>query len=282
MKKFILAMTLLPALLFAEGVDSTSGWKHTLNGLANLSQSYFDNWTKGGSDALNWEIRFEASAVKDRPDFTWESKGKAAYGQSKIANLDPRKSSDELILETIYTRKLNDWINPFASGRFQSQFAPGNKYDDAPGSLAPVTRVSGSFDPSYATQTLGAGYNWRKELQLRLGGTLKETFSSTRFGYADKKSTAKIETFKLEPGASFTANYQKGLMENILLNSTLDVFANFKGMDEVDTRWENTITAKVNKYVNVNFGFDMLYDKDLSNSRQIKENLAVGISFLSI
>ncbi len=279
MKKLALALTLFPAILFAATTDSASGWKRTASGLANLSQSYFDNWTKGGSDALNWEINLAGSAVLDSTDYTWESKGKAAYGQTKIANLDARKSSDELALETIYTRKLNAWINPFASASVQSQFMPGYTYNSA-GDTS--TRVSGSFDPSYAMQTLGVGYNWEKELQLRLGGALKETFSSKRFGYADKKSTAKIETFKPEPGASFTANYQKGLMENILLNSTLDIFANFKGIDQVDTRWENTITAKINTYVNVNFGLDILYDKDLSTRRQIKENLAVGISFLSI
>jgi hypothetical protein len=276
---FVITLAALPLHVFAQGVDSIAAWKRTLNGMANLSQSYFDNWTKGGTDALNWEIRFDASAVLDKPGYTWESKGKAAYGQAKLASLAPRKSSDELVLETIYTRKLNEWINPFASARLQSQFAPGYTYDDK---LGTRTRVSGVFDPTYVTQTLGAGYDWRKELQLRLGGTLKETFSAVRYGYADKASTAAVETYKIEPGATFTAIYKRGLMENILLSTLLDVFVNFKGADETDVRWENLITAKVNKYISANFALDMLYDKDLSTERQIKENLSIGISFLSI
>jgi hypothetical protein len=71
-------------------------------------------------------------------------------------------------------------------------------------------------------------------------------------------------------------------MENILLTSTLDVFANFKGLDAVDVRWENQVTAKVNSFVSANAALDVLYDKDVSTRRQIRQSLAIGISFLSI
>ena len=263
--------------LHAESVTDTTSWKRTASGLLNLSQAYFDNWVKGGSDALNWETRLEGTAVLDRPDFTWESKARGMYGESKIASLNSRKTSDELYLETIYTRKLNAWVNPFASTSLRSQFMPGYTYTDTS-----RTRVSGSFDPTYVTQTLGVGYDWRKELNVRVGGTTKETFSSKRYGYAKGTGADSAATFKLEPGASLTITYQKGVMENILLNSLLDVFANFKGANQTDVRWENSITAKVNKYISTSFGFDMLYDRDLSARRQIKENLSVGISFLSI
>ncbi len=69
--------------------------------------------------------------------------------------------------------------------------------------------------------------------------------------------------------------YKYGLMENIFVNTLLDVFVNFKGVDEIDGRWENTVTAKVNKYINANFGLSVLYEH-FSDSRQIKESLAIG------
>ena len=222
----------------------------------------------------------EGGAVLNQSDYNWESKGHAFYGQNQVADLGSRKSSDELVLETIYTRKLNAWVNPFAATRGQSQFAPGYSYND---SAHTRSKISNSFDPTYVTQTLGMGYRYQKDLNVRVGGTLKETFSSKKYGYADDKTTTdQVETFKFEPGASFTVAYKYGLMENILLNTLLDVFVNFKGVDEIDGRWENTVTAKVNKYINANFGLSVLYDKDLSDSRQIKESLAIGISFLSI
>jgi hypothetical protein len=254
------------------------GWNNSATGNLNLSQAYFDNWTKGGTNALSWESRLEGVALRKEADWNWESKGRALYGQSRLDDLGTRKAADELMVETIYTRNVSAWVNPFASARFQTQFAPGFEYDDSSS-----TRVSGVFDPAYLTQTVGLGKSWEDAYKVRLGGTLKQTFSAARYGYADDASTdGTIETFKLEPGATFTAEIRRGLMENILLTSVLDVFANFKGVDAVDLRWENQVTAKVNSFVSANFALDVLYDKDLSTKRQVRQTLSVGISFLSI
>jgi hypothetical protein len=204
---------------------------------------------------------------------------RAVYGQSRLDGLGTRKASDELLLETVYTRKVSTWINPFASAKLQSQFAAGYTYNDSLGTKA---RVSGPFDPTYLTQTVGLGKSWTDSYKVRVGGSLKETFSAARYGYADDDATTSVETFKLEPGATFTAEVRRPLMENILLVSMFDVFANFKGSDEVDVRWENQVTAKVNSLVSLNAGLEVLYDKDLSTKRQVRQTLAVAVSFLSI
>jgi len=255
------------------------GWKNSANGTVNVSQAYFDNWAKGGTNTLTWEGRLEGVALRKEADWDWESKARAVYGQSRLDGLGTRKASDELLLETAYTRKVSAWINPFASAKLQSQFAAGYAYNDSAGTK---TRVSGAFDPTYLTQTVGLGKSWADAYKVRVGGSLKETFSAARYGYADDDATASVETFKLEPGASFTAEMRRPVMENILLVSVFDVFANFKGSDEVDLRWENNITAKVNALVSVNAALEVLYDKDLSTKRQVRQTLAVGVSFLRI
>lgn len=279
--RFTLAsVALASATLFAQAPEDTLpfGWNNSATGNLNLSQAYFDNWTKGGVNALSWESRLEGVALRKEADWNWESKGRALFGQSHLDGLGTRKASDELMAETIYTRHLSAWVNPFAAARFQTQFAAGYDYTDTT-----RTRVSGAFDPTYLSQTVGLGKSWEDAYKLRLGGTLKQTFSAARYGYADDTSTpATVETFKLEPGASFTAEIRRGLMENILLASVFDVFANFEGLDAVDVRWENQVTAKVNSFISANFALDVLYDKDLSTKRQVRQSLSVGISFLSI
>jgi hypothetical protein len=261
------------------GDTAAFGWKRQAAGLFNLSEAYYDNWAKGGTDALTWETNLSGSANLVREKFTWENQAKAAYGRTKIQDLDSRKSSDEWSLETIYTRKFGTWVNPFASGLIKSQFTAGYSYND---SALTRRQISDFFDPGYAMQTLGMGMNPIPDLKERLGATLKETFSST-YGYADDKTTpAEVETFKLEPGASSTTEYQRTLMENILATTRLDVFANFKGVDEIDADWTNKITAKVNKYVSANFELELMYDKDLSEDTQTRESFSVGIAFLKI
>jgi hypothetical protein len=256
----------------------TYGWKRQCNGMLNLSQAYYDNWSKGGTDALAYEWNLNGSALLDQEHFQWESKAKAIYGRTKIGSLASRKSSDQFDFESIYTYKLATIVNPFAAVTAETQFMPGYAY---PGDTARV-QISDFFDPAYFTETIGVGVTPYKGLKERLGATMKQTVSGT-YGFADDKETAgEVEDFKQEYGITSVTEYGLELMENIKGSTRLELFANFKGADEIDARWASQITAKVNSLVNVNFEYELLYDKDLSESYQTREGLSVGISFLNL
>lgn len=255
------------------------GWRHQFNGMLNLSQVYFDNWAKGGTDALAWDINLAGGLALERDKFLWENTAKVIYGQTKLADLDSRKSSDEWKLETIYTYKLGTLVNPFAAAAGWSQFTAGYQHDDKAGTKTLTTEF---FDPAYFTQTLGVGITPIPDFKERLGFTIKETYSAERGFANDVETLGEVEESRIEYGLSSVTEYQKALMENILASTKLDVFMNFKGMDEIDGRWENKVTAKVNKIISVNFELELLYDKDLSEDTQTRQGLTVGIAFLSL
>jgi hypothetical protein len=275
----VLNLSALSALAQADAAPADSlksGWKRQFNGLLSLSQAKYDNWAKGGNDAMAYELNFSGSALKDREHDSWETKGKALYGRTKVGDAGSRKSSDELNLETIYTYKLSVLVNPFAAATAQTQFMPGYNYPDA----APRVRISEFFDPAFFTETVGAAFTPYKNLKERLGGTMKQTLAD-KHGWADDKETAgEVETFKQEYGVSSITEYALELMENIKASTRFELFANFKGMEEVDLRWSNQVTAKVNSLISVNFEYEALYDRDLDKSTQQREGLNVGISFL--
>jgi hypothetical protein len=255
------------------------GWTHQVNGMLNLTQAYYDNWSKGGNDALAYEVNLGGQCVNEQPKYQWLTKSKAVYGRTKTGNLASRKSSDELNLESIYTYKMSVMVNPFASVTGQTQFMPGYDY---PGDTAKVLK-SDSFDPTYITETVGLGVTPFKGLKERLGGTMKQTISSELIGIADDKETLdEVETFKQEYGVTSITEYEAQLMENIKGTTRYEVFANFESWHEVDQRWTNQITAKVNAYISVNFEYEMLKDWDLSHGWQTREGLNVGISFLQL
>lgn len=278
----ILTLACLPAMAQDAAAPSPGpvlGWRHQFAGTLNLSQTYFDNWAKGGTDAFNWELNLAGGLALERERFLWENTGKILYGRTKISDLGSRKSVDEWKLETIYTHKLGSWVNPFAAVAGWSQFAAGYQYDDEAGTR---TLTSEFFDPAYFTQTVGVGATPFPDFKERLGFAVKESFSAEQ-GYADDDETAgEVEDFKAEFGLSSITEYQRTVMENILAATKLDVFVNFKGVDEIDGRWENRLTAKVNKVVSVNFELELLYDKDLSEDYQTRESLSVGITFLTL
>lgn len=254
------------------------GWKRQAAGLLNLSQAYYENWSKGGTDALNYELNLGGDALYDQEKFQWETKAKAVYGRTKQGNLASRKSADELDLETIYTYKMAVMVNPFASLTGQTQFTPGYKY------LDDTTRVqiSDFFDPSFFTETIGVGITPFKGFKERLGASMKQTYWSKAFRRANDSTAAGQKAFKQDYGVTSITEYEAELMENIKGTTRLELFANFKGWDEIDARWANQITAKVNTYVSVNFEYEFLYDRDLSKDRQHREALGVGISFLKL
>ncbi|MDB5106799.1 MAG: hypothetical protein JWP91_4488 [Fibrobacteres bacterium] len=258
-------------------VDSAKyGWKHQAAGMLNLSQAYYDKWAKGGTDAFAYEWNLKGSMDLIQEQYTWETKAEAIYGRTKLGSLASRKSSDQFDFETVYTRLLKIHVNPFASASAQSQFFPGYSYDATANTR---TKISDYFNPAYFMETVGLGVEPIKNLKERLGATMKQTVGSYGF---QEKGVRTGEDFKQEYGVSSTTEYERALMENILAATRLDVFVNFKGVENIDGRWANKITAKVNKWVNANFEYELLYDSDLSLDTQTREALSVGISFLSL
>ncbi len=64
-----------------------------------------------------------------------------------------------------------------------------------------------------------------------------------------------------------------------LETSKPEIFSNLKGLDETDVKWDNTFSAKISKYIDVSFNIKLFYDKDVSDKRQIKQSLSVGLTY---
>jgi hypothetical protein len=109
---------------------------------------------------------------------------------------------------------------------------------------------------------------------------------------------------RAELGAFASINFNKELFKNFTYKSRLDLYSNFlktyaftvTGPDEllitekrakpqnIDVIWNNVINMKVNKFLNVTYNFDLIYDDDVrqfgpnktSPGTQIRSLLAVG------
>ena len=66
------------------------GWKHHGTGMLNLSQAYYDEWAKGGTDALAYELNLGGTLAYEQADFTWVSQAKAIYGRAIAGGVDSR------------------------------------------------------------------------------------------------------------------------------------------------------------------------------------------------
>jgi hypothetical protein len=261
---------------FAQSEDKAEyGWKNELVGNLNFTQTKFDNWAQGGEDTFAWQLNINGKAKRLEGIYDWANSGKIAYGRNKLGGAESRKSIDEIKLESVFTYLLGTYVNPYVAATGETQFTPGYEYTDDS-----KTEISNLLDPAFLTQSAGVGYEPIKEFKTRLGFAVKETITSDHpIPYADDPETEDIEKIKVEPGMESVTDFSKSLIGGILITSKLEIFSNFKGLDEIDVKWDNIFTAKISKYIDVTFNVKLFYDKDISDNRQIKQSLALGLTY---
>lgn len=275
--KTLLLLFLITGILFAQDDKDKKpeyGWKNEAIGILNFSQTSFDNWTRGGENSWLVQLDVNGKFAKDMEGYNWTSSGKIAYGMTQIGSDDAKKAADDIKLETVYTYKLGGKLNPYASLTFQSQFMEGYLYKDD-GKIA----VSKFMDPGFFTESVGLNYTPGETFNSRLGPAAKQTITDKYFGYADDPATAEIEKTKMEIGAESKTELNWKMTENIVLVSKLLLFSNLKALNEVDVDWDTLISAKVHEYIVVSFNFNLFYDRDFDVQRQLKQVLAVGLSY---
>jgi hypothetical protein len=272
---FMAALAALWTAAAAQEPAAPSFWKNSVIGNLNFTQNQFDNWSQGGTDSWSWQADLLPKFTYEDSSFQWANTGKASFGKSEVGDAGSRKAADELRVESVLTYKLGVLVNPYAAITGLTQFAKGYDY-----SAPAAVEVSGFLDPGYFTQSLGLGIQPVKAVKTRIGAAVKETLTRNHPApYADDPKTVKIEKFKVEPGGEWVTDLGLALHTNIQFASKLELFSNFKGFRAVDANWDNMFTSKISNVLSVSFNLRMFYDRDISAKRQLKQVLALSLSY---
>jgi len=252
------------------------GWIHSLVGSLTFTQVAFTDWAQGGENALAWALGADGKSTNEQERTSWSNTYKFGFGQTRLGDQGIRKTDDRIDLETMLTYKIGDKFNPYAAATLKTQFAKGYKYDAAGGSI-PVSKF---FDPAYLTQSAGVVYQPAAEFKTRLGMALREIITSEFPGYyADNPETIEIEKSRVNGGLESVTEFAWKLDENVGFSSKLELFSAFNKMDEVIMRSDNVLSAKVSKYITVLLNVQLLNEKNISPKTQVKETLAIGLSY---
>jgi hypothetical protein len=273
---FVFASCSVPVLAVEE---HSLGWDKELVASFNLTQASFDNWAQGGENTLGWQAGLNGRFTHYGAGHEWVNTGKLVYGMQKVGDEDARKSVDEIKLETVYTYKAGFFVDPYVAATAQTQFSKGYEYFDSD-----KTAISDFLDPGYFTQSAGVGRSHRDVVRSRLGFAVKETVTDKYpIPYADDPETQdEIEDTKVETGMESVTDLSLNLGENLLFISKLELFSNLEASNEIDVTWDNLLMAKVSKYVSVDLNVKLFYDRDISKKRQLKQSLAIGLTYALI
>ncbi len=256
------------------------GWNNSLVIGLNLSQVSLHNWTQGGESSIAWTFLTNGLFDFTRKEYRWKSTLKLTHGRTKIADGDFEKTDDELFFESVYSKNVGWKVDPYASLQLRTQIAPGYKIRIDPRTKAELRdQTSGFFDPGYLVEGFGFTFTRSDVFSTRLGIAFKQTFSSL-YGFADDAATPeKIETMRFQTGIEFGSSLKWSIMENILHTSKLNLFSAFETLDVWDVRWDNTVTASVNRYFNVSLNVLLVHEIAQTRRTQIKQALAAGFSY---
>lgn len=276
------ALVLFAAPAQAQEVDTT--WTKTMVGRLSGAQAGFSNWAEGGVNTLAFTVGLDGKAVRVTESWQQQHELRFSFGLVRQDTLEVRKAEDLIRLRSSFKYTAGEGalatLQPTMAAGLRTQFAPGKNFDQDPldmGRDLPV-KVSDFFSPATITQTIGLTWDPNPWLTQRLGFAAKETVVLIEelrplYGVDMDKS------FRAELGIEAFTDLEKQLAENVLYKSTLGLFAAFGSQDAPDIIWENAIAMKINSFLNVNFEWTLLYDKDVVGDIQAKEVFSVGFSY---
>lgn len=279
---FVLAFSLFGGLLSAQDTDSIpKPWTKGGQGGLTFNQVGLFNWAAGGQSNMTLIGSLGLFANRKVGSTTWDNSLDLAYGFIKNNFIyDPQapivKAEDKIELNSKFGKKAwSDKVYYAGLGTFRTQFAPGYA---KPGDQIYISRA---LSPAYLILALGLDFKPNDNLSLFLSPisgkvtivTDDSLSAAGAYGVNSKDENGdfrpgSMEKVRMEFGATFKAKFKKDIMENVGLESNLELFSNYIDRPQnVDMRWTNALVAKINKYIVVNFFTDMIYDHDISIPR---------------
>lgn len=236
-----------------------SAWTISGENTFLINQSSFSNWAAGGVNSLAGNLVLNYDFNYKRNKWSWDNKFIAGYGLTKQRHVDWRKNDDRLVLNSLLGYEAAPkWLYTFYLN-FNTQFANGYQYDAGNN----ATLISAAFAPAYLS--LGPGFAFKKSDNFRFNlspaaarfilVTNEELSNNGAFGVNPG------ETSRFEFGASFDAYYKTDLMENVSLENILKLYSNYlEDPQNVDIDYTLNLFMKVNRFISVNAGLQLLYD----------------------
>lgn len=266
---------------YKEGVWDLSG----VTGL-NFSQTSLENWSAGGENSLAGNAYLNGTLKRKSGNWLWQNSLMLEYGISSMKSQGVRKTNDNIDFSTQLGYSTNSKFFYTGMGSFRTQFYKGYNYPDK------SNHISNFMAPAYSNISLGV--EWRP----RANYSIYYSPASVKMTFVQDDYLSSIGAFGVDPGDRFRAEFgsylkaraEQGIMKNVNLVSTLDLFTAYNSsFGNIDVNWDVLISMKVNEYLSAMLNTTLRYDDDVKSVRsdgtmggpkvQFKEVLGVGLAY---
>lgn len=278
--------------------DSTHYWKKGIETGLGINQVSLSNWAAGGDNSLAGNAFINITANYTKEKHSWDNSAQFAFGLIKNGEQPLRKTDDKLEVMSKYGYKAGKHWFYSTLASFKTQFANGYDYK-----VSDSVVVSRLLAPAYLMVGLGMDYKPSENFTLFIS-----VISSRLTLVADEK-LADAGAFGVDPaeydangllirhgasslfelGASIVSEFKAKLMENISLQTRLQLFNDYlKHPENIDVDWKVLLVLTVNKYISANLATNLVYDDNVMITAkdgrtgprtQFKEVFGVGFNY---
>jgi len=279
-------------ILVSSSASIADPWTKSVDANLTMTQNaYSDNWIGGEAGTLSWV--FNSNSLFERrlnPTINTKNTLKLFFGQTHSQDRDtknwekPLKSTDRIDFETVLRFTFGGFVDPYASGRIESQFL--DQSDRLHGHLVNPVLFTESFGIAKVLTKVE-----KREWTARLGGAFRESLNRYLFDEATGTTQRKTTT---DGGVLFVSDFKTPLADTtMMIASRLSVYKAFYfsesqklegqfNMDywkSPDVNWETLFTANITKYLMVNLYVQFLYDKEVDLAGRFKQSLSLGVTY---
>lgn len=280
---YVMALLFLSIAAFAndEENDQAGGpWGFEGFFSQQVNQVSFTNWAAGGENNFASTTIFNLAANRIGVNSLWENRLEMGYGIIKTADSPVRKSQDKIDFLSKYGREVASNLSITALTNFQSQFDKGYRY---PNDSVVVSRF---MAPAYLLVSLGVDFKPVVYLSIFVSPTTgKFTFvTDPDLSAQGAFGVSAGEKVNPEFGAMASITFDKEVMENVKVNSKLDLFNNYTDSDSdnrkrVDVNWQTSVNMQINRFLSASIRLHLIYDYDVTPDVQLQQMLGVGFAY---
>lgn len=303
MRKLIFTLFFFTLTFSLAAQDKT--WKTGATLAFNVGQGGSRNWAAGSERfSLQAAVQFNFQADRKWRKNIWENNLDLGYALVNTNKLGFRKTDDKIDLTAMFSHSISkkqDLIGIGAWFNMRTQFHHGYDYNETP-----KRRISGLMAPGYLTG--GPGLNFKpascfsffvspaaprlivftnRPYSFSYQGGVKPD-GSQEIPLSWRYNVDPVRKVRFELGALLSAKVQSDIAKNVNYRSQVNFFSNYiDDPQNIDVFWSNYFNMKVNRWLIVNYSFDLIYDDDVKLFGPLKNHAAaqlrsqLGVGFLA-
>lgn len=296
--------TITVPILAQNNKAAKKGWSTSGMFAFNVGQGGSRNWAAGSERfSLQGAAQFNFQVKRKWRKNIWENNLDLAYALVNTNKLGFRKTDDKIDLTSLFRHSITKdtvvglglWFN------MRSQFHHGYDYSETP-----RKRISGLMAPGYFTA--GPGFDIRplKSVSLfvspiapRMIVFTNRPYSFNYQGGVKPDGSQEIplswhynvdpeRKVRFELGTLISVKFKRTIAKNVTYRTRVDLFSNYvDDPQNIDVFWNNNFYLQVNKWLMVNYSFDMIYDDDVKLFGPLKNKAAaqlrsqLGVGFVA-